>query len=295
MTEAGEGVEERADKSSSDLLALATAALLLVGFTFSDDIVEFLLDITGNSHIVGTQRQWLIMGLDLLLVFGTAALKWRLSDDRVDLTAFMRRLFRGWWALGALLVVGGHLALIMTAEPRGRLGSVGSFWISVLASTVFVAAMTLLLLSALAEKSASRSWIAPLVFGAFSVQVASALWYPVIEVGGGCAGNVSPGFFSDMTEMLAVLLLAVAFESGWVRRSANRTDPGPRVAPVFMVLLLCLALLLAFSMGVKADDAPCGIGAVWHEYISFVTVTQALATGLATLVWLMLVGATSRD
>jgi putative exporter of polyketide antibiotics len=61
------------------------------------------------------------------------------------------------------------------------------------------------------------------------------------------------------------------------------------MAPVFTVLMLCIGLGLTVTMDVKADkETLCGTGAVWHEYISFVVNVQALAIGLATLVWLLL-------
>ena len=40
-------------KVPSDLPALAAAFLLVIGFTFSDDVVEFLLDVTGHPHSAG--------------------------------------------------------------------------------------------------------------------------------------------------------------------------------------------------------------------------------------------------
>ena len=61
------------------------------------------------------------------------------------------------------------------------------------------------------------------------------------------------------------------------------------MAPVFIVIIMCIAEALAFSMLVKADAPRCGLAAVWHEYISFVVTAQAMAIGLATLVWLLLV------
>lgn len=280
----------------SDLPALTTAFLLLVGFTFSDDIVEFALDVTGHSRFAATDRQWLVLSLDLLLILGTAMLKRRISETPADLTTFLRWLFTGWWALGAALVIVGHLVLILTAERRAELTDVAAVWISIAASVVFVAAMTMLLLSALAERSASRSWLVPMVLGTFVAQVASALWYPVINVDGGCAGDVSPVFFSQMPDMLGLVLLAVAVELNYVRRTATTRDPGLRVAPVFIVLMLCIALALDFSMLVKADLGPrCGTAAVWHEYIAFVVSTQALAIGLATMVWLLVVSARATD
>ena len=73
-------------------------------------------------------------------------------------------------------------------------------------------------------------------------------------------------------------------------------DPGERVAPVFIVMLLCVALALAITMLAKADLGPfCNLGAVWHEYIAFMITIQAMATALATLVWLMLTDAVDGD
>jgi hypothetical protein len=67
------------------------------------------------------------------------------------------------------------------------------------------------------------------------------------------------------------------------------------VTPIFTVFLLCVAELLAFSILVRSEQGSCGLAAVWHEYIAFAVSTQALAVGLSTLVWLMLVEVVDRD
>jgi hypothetical protein len=65
---------------------------------------------------------------------------------------------------------------------------------------------------------------------------------------------------------------------------------------VLTVVLLCIGLALSFSMLVKADlGTQCGLAATWHEYIAFAVSTQALAVGLSTLVWLMLIDAVGTD
>ena len=276
----------------SSIPALVVVFLLIVGFTFSDDFVEFLLDVTGNSDLVAAHHQWLVLALDVVLVLATAALKWVISEDRDTPGVFLRKLLTGKWMVGALLVLGAHLVLILTAQHRAGIGDVASFWVRVLASAVFVAAMTLLLLSALSEKPVSRGWIVPLVFGTFVVQVASALWYPWIDSNAGCAGEVSAQFYFDMAQLQAVVLLATAVELNYVRRNAVERDPGRRMTPVFVVLVLCIGVALCLSMDVKVDQGPfCGTAAVWHEYITFVVSIQAMAIGLATLVWLLLTDA----
>jgi hypothetical protein len=42
--------ETAAPGNSLDLTALLAVALLVVGFTFSDDVIEFLCDITGKAY-----------------------------------------------------------------------------------------------------------------------------------------------------------------------------------------------------------------------------------------------------
>jgi hypothetical protein len=286
--------EGAAAGNSLDLTALFAVALLVVGFTFSDDVVEFLCDITGNSQ--AANAPWLIFLFDMLLVLATAALKWRISGGTTDPRTFLRRLLTGWWAAGAGLAAIAHPILIATADWRAGLGDTASVWISLLASMVFVAAMTLLLLSALGEGTSSRGWIVPLVIGTAVVQIATALWYPVIDIERGCGGDVSPSYFSEMANILAVVLLTLGVEMNFVRRSAGARDVGQRVAPVLTVILLCIGLALSFSMLVKADLGKlCGLAATWHQYIAFAVSAQALAVGLATLVWLMLVDAVDAD
>jgi hypothetical protein len=155
-------------------------------------------------------------------------LKWRISGDREIFTTFLRRLVTGSWGLGAVLVVAGHLTLIATAEHRAGLGDTASVWINLLATVVFVAAMTLLLLSALGKGAASRGWIVPLVIGTCAVHVATVLWYPVIDVDKGCAGEVSSSYYSDMTNISAVVLLALRVELNFVGRSRWCGLPGHR-------------------------------------------------------------------
>ena len=58
-----------------------------------------------------------MFALDLLLVLGTAALKWAISGGG-DLPSFLRRLCTGMWGVGAVLVVGGHLVMIATEKQR---------------------------------------------------------------------------------------------------------------------------------------------------------------------------------
>lgn len=264
-----------------------TAALLLViGFTYSDDFVEFVLDLTGRRF--ADAGPWLVFALDSLLVVGTAVLKWRISGADSTPGEFVRRQLTGLWGLGAALVVGSHLILIATTAPRARLGVSTSVWVSLLSTLVFITAMALLLISALSEDkiSDSRGWVLPLVAGAFAAQATSVLWYPVIDVEEGCT-DVSSWFFSDMAHITPVVLLTLGLELNYLRRNNTSLSAGLRVAPVLTVMMLGVSEVLAFSMMVKADVPKCGMAAVWHEYVALVFTVQSMTTGLATLVWLL--------
>lgn len=277
----------------SDLVALVTVFLLTIGFTYSDDIVEFLLHVRpGPGPIPGLPGlgAWLVLGLDCLLVAASAVVTWWINGPWPDVATFLRRLLTGWWSLGAALVVASHLVMIGTAQWRAGLSDGPAVAISLLASLVYVLALTMLMLAALSGERGPRTWVVPLVGGTAVVYLASALWYPVIDANPGCAGEIAASFFTTMAEILAVVLLALGIELNFLRRSVDLSaDPGRRVSPVFTVCLLGVAILLSFSMLVKADlGTPCGLPAVWHEYIAFTISVQALSIGLATLLWLLI-------
>ena len=193
--------------------------------------------------------------------------------------------------MAAALVVGAHLLLIAFARQRAALSDTGAVWFSILASLVFVSAMTALLKSVAGQARGSKRWLVPLAVGAFVAQFAALIWYPVINSPDGCAGEVAPAYFGNMGQIIPVVLLALGVELNYFRRSTKVRDIGYRVTPVFTVFLLCVAELLTFSILVKSDQGSCGLAAVWHEYIAFVITAQALTIGLATVFWLLVTDA----
>jgi hypothetical protein len=267
----------------ADWAAVTAVFALVLGFTYSDDLVEFAVDLSGGA---AADWRWAVIGLDIALVAGTALLKWHMTAPPRDGRTFLRALLSGWWVLGAALVTVLHLMLLF--GPRGERFAVADSGLLTIATTAgFVAAMGLLLVSALGGSSASRGWIVPVVIGTFVVQIASALWYPLIVDDGGCADNVSQQYFSGMVEVLPLLLVTLGLEVNYLRGRGIR-EPGQRAVPVLTVVLLCVAEALAFSMLVKNGEPACGVGARWHEYVAFVATVHAAAISLATLAWLLL-------
>lgn len=274
----------------SQLPALLAVAAMVIGFTYTDDIVEFALTITG-AGVIGWR--WFVVAIDLALLAGAAYLKWRIarqSEPGLRWRRFQPRLLRSWWALGTVLVLVLHLIVIIVAGTKEHL----PLWSSLLVSAVFVAAMGLVLASVLDTDAtpgigwSRHGWTVPLVIGTFVVQAASTLWFPVIDSNTSCANEISTDFFTQMVQVIPVLLITLGLEMGFLRWRNTVMRPADRAAPLLTVLLLCLAEGLAFSMLVQTDVRHCGVAAVWHEYISFVVCVQATAIGLATLAWLLI-------
>lgn len=263
---------------------MIAAFALAVGFTYSNDIIELVLVLTG--HQSARMGPWLFFGVDSLLVVGTAVLKWRIEDGHPNgVKGFLRELLTGWWALGAVLVVVAHLIINAVGTYRAWVGVSELTWLNALAALVFATAVTVLLLSALGQNSAQRGWVIPLAIGTFVVEIA-ALWYPAADHD--CIGKVAPNFFFLTASMVPTLLLAIGVEFNAIRRTEAVPDPARRAAPVLTLSLLSIAEVLAFSMVVQYGIPRCGPGAVWHEYLAFLIIAQAVATGLSTAVWLLI-------
>lgn len=274
-------------RGSLDGLAILAVFLLVLGLTYSDDIVEFAYAGAGN---LGAYPRWIIILVDGALVLAAALLKGRMETrDRLGAgmswREFASTLWRSWWPVGAALVFVVHIVYAV-------LGS--TLWVDLVASALLTVGMSLLLIAALdvgsgdARRRRDNSWIVPLVLGTLVVQVASSLWFPVINLQGECADTVSRDFFGQMVQVIPMLLVTLGIEMGYLQRAQAVRTPGQRAAPVLTVAMLCLAEVLTFSMLVTSDRVACGMAATLHEYAAFVLSVQATAIALATLVWLLL-------
>jgi hypothetical protein len=267
--------------------AVAAVFLMVLGLTYSDDVVEFVSVLTGHGPGF---HHGIVFLVDCLLVLAAAVLKWRIMR-RVDPAAalgrreFMPVLLRSWWAVGAALLVAVH---VVTAVLGLSLG------VKLVGSAFFAVAMGLVLVGALDTTgtragAAANGWIVPLVTGTLVVQTATALWFDVISIAGDCADEIATDFFAQMVQVIPLLLITLGLEMNVLRRNRALHTPGQYAAPVLTVLMLCLAELLAFSMLVAANRIGCGVAAVWHEYVAFAVCVQATSIALATVVWLLLV------
>lgn len=102
-----------------------------------------------------------------------------------------------------------------------------------------------------------------------------------------CEGAVSPAFFQQVVKVIPLLLLTLGVEFNYFRRTL--AEPVQRAAAAATVTVMSVGLALAVAT-LPWDGSGCGeVLGYWHEYLTFVIAVQGVATGLATLVWVLVV------
>ncbi len=235
--------------TTSSRAVLGVVFLLVLGFSYSEEIVSGVFELIGQAD----NEEWRIalIVVDLAILAGVAALK--RSIGRAD--GSPPRLWRAWW-LGFVIVMGADLVLLgLTDSPP--------VWVDVLSSTLFAAALTVLMTTSLNAD--------PLTL--FSSSRRARM--PV-----------------DWRRVRAIVPLTLGVEFNYFRRTLE--DPAQRAATAATVTLLSLALVFALStlpwVGQGCDE----ILAAWHEYLAFIVTVQGVFTGLATLVWVLVASTPDR-
>jgi hypothetical protein len=296
-----------------DRAVLVVVFLLLFVFSYSEDIVFVVLEVAGGDHLAG----WIIglVGLDVAVLAAVALFKRRIA--RADGTA--PRLWHWWWSSFAIVV---SLDVLLCLLPEDH-----PLWIDLAASVSFAAVMGILMTVSLnadpltlfsreRRLAAPTDWvrvraIVPLMVGTLACFLAATAFDDffdlttvrgldpelAIEVAGLpvgerlgaiatlCEGAVSPAFFQQVVAVVPLLLLTLGVEFNYFRRTLE--EPAQRAAAAATVILLSIALALALST-LPWDGSGCDqVLGYWHEYLTFVVAVQAVITGLATLIWLL--------
>jgi hypothetical protein len=312
-------VEPDADHSAvlarhrRDRAVLAVVFLLLFAFSYSEDFVFAVLQATGHEHVAG----WLIglVGFDAAVLAVVGLLKRAIAraDDEAP------RLWRWWW-ISFAAIVGVDVFLVLLPEDH-------SLWIDLVSSVALAALMGILMMVSLngdpltlfsrARRSAEKTdWarvraVVPLVIGTLACYIAATAFNdffdldtvrvldPEMEAEVGampiaeklealatlCEGAVSPAFFQTVVKVIPLLLLTIGVEFNFFRRALD--EPAQRAAAAATVALMSIGLSLAVSTLPWADTGCGGVLGYWHEYLTFVVSVQGVATGLATLIWLL--------
>jgi hypothetical protein len=312
-------VEPDADHSAvlarhrRDRAVLAVVFLLLFAFSYSEDFVFAVLQATGHEHVAG----WLIglVGFDAAVLAVVGLLKRAIAraDDEAP------RLWRWWW-ISFAAIVGVDVFLVLLPEDH-------SLWIDLVSSVALATLMGILMMVSLngdpltlfsrARRSAEKTdWarvraVVPLVIGTLACYIAATAFNdffdldtvrvldPEMEAEVGampiaeklealatlCEGAVSPAFFQTVVKVIPLLLLTIGVEFNFFRRALD--EPAQRAAAAATVALMSIGLSLAVSTLPWADTGCGGVLGYWHEYLTFVVSVQGVATGLATLIWLL--------
>lgn len=298
-----------------DRAVLAVVFLLLFVFSYSEEIVFAVLDATGHDHLLG----WIVglVGLDMTVLAVVGLLKRQIlrADDGVP------RLWRPWWISFAAVVVLDVLLCVLP-EPH-------PLWVDLLVSVVMACLMGLLmalslnacpltLFSRVRRSAAPTDWarvraVFPLVIGTFVCFIAATAFddffdldtvrtldpemaaevaaMPLQQRLGAiatlCEGAVSPAFFQQVVAVIPLLLLTLGVEFNFFQRTL--VEPVQRAAAAATATVMSIGLALALSTMPWAGTGCGEVLGYWHEFLTFVITVQGVATGLATLVWLLVV------
>jgi hypothetical protein len=298
-----------------DRAVFGVVFLLVFVFSYSEEIV------TGFFEAIGREEHALwrvaVVGFDVLVLGVTGLLK--RSIARSD--GGEPRLWRWWWS-AVSLVLAGDVVLLAAGEDA-------SVWLDIAASTLFIIAMAIIMMSSLnadpltlfssAKRAAQPTdWlraraVVPLVIGTYAAYVGATVWtdYFNIDVVRTlddelaaeveqlslferelvlreiCDPAVDPAYFEQVAQIIPLLLITLGIEFGFFR--ATLREPAQRAATAATVALMSIGLVFALSTLPWGGDECGEILEAWHEYLTFVVSLQAIFTGVATLVWLLVV------
>jgi hypothetical protein len=286
-------------------------------FSYSEEIVSGLFEAIGKGDAESEAWRATVLAVDIAILAAVGWLKRRIG--KIDGGA--AGLWVWWWAGFAIVVVDDIAIDVLNQYPP--------LWVSLLASLVFAIAMGILMMSSLnadpmtllsTRKRAALpvDWlrvraVVPLIVGTLAAYVGATVWTDYFdldvvraldpemaaEVAGLslpdqqevlnqlCTGGVSPRYFEHIAEVIPLLLLTLGIEFGFFRRVLR--DPAQRAATAVTVTVMSAGLVFALST-LPWAGVGCGeVLSAWHEYLAFVISLQAVFTGLATLIWLLVV------
>lgn len=300
-----------------DRAVMAVVLLLLFGFSYSEDYVFAILEAAGRDEVVA----WLVglVGFDVAVLSLVGVLKGAIARAEGD----SRRLWRWWWTAFSAVVCLDVLLVLLPEEHPLWIDLASSVVLAILMGLLMMVALNgdpLTLFSATRRAAAPTDWarvraVVPLVLGTIAGYVAATAFddffdldtvrvldaemqaevaaMPLAEQLGAfatlCEGAVSPAFFQQVVAVIPLLLLTIGVEFNFFRRALD--EPAQRAAAAATVAVMAIGLLLAVSTLPWAGSGCGGVLGYWHEYLTFVIAVQGIATGLATLLWLLVVSA----
>lgn len=304
-----------------DLAVVAVVFLLLFAFSYSEDIVSIVLELGGHGE---STAGWLaLVAFDVVVLAAVGVLKRVIAGGDGD----PPRLWRWWWSALAAVVALDVFLIFAPEEHPVWIDLASSVGFAVLVGILMMVSLNgdpLTLVSRTRRVDASRDWArvrpaVPLIVGAFASYMAATGFddffdlttmrtldpelaaevgaMPIGEQLGAlatlCEGAVNPDVFQRVVEVTPLLLLTLGVEFNFFRRALD--EPAQRAAAAATVALMCLGLCLSISTLPWAATGCGNVLGYWHEYLTFVVSVQGIATGLATVMWLLVAGGPERS
>jgi hypothetical protein len=145
----------------------------------------------------------------------------------------------------------------------------------------------------------------PLLVGTFASYLATAWWDFGLAPGSDDGVVVDQQFFAQISQFIPLLIVALGIEANFFKQLLE--DMATRAAAILSVAVLCLGEVLALS--VLAWPKPPGEETPWffqyviqtqisraytlHNYAAFLVTSAAALIGIATLIWVLVIGVRS--
>ncbi|WP_433273075.1 hypothetical protein ACQPZF_18080 [Actinosynnema sp. CS-041913] len=260
--------------------------LVLIILAFSDEFLAGVDDAAGLEH----RWDWLLVPVDTAILVVVLAVKGRfrrrVGGDRT-------RRITAWWIAGAGITLG--LDVLASVVVRQRAGhDPNGLWFDLPVAPLYVVALAMVLaatfdadprvlISRRLRARRPQEWArvraaVPLLVGTLAAYFATTWWEYHLVRGGG----IDQEFFAQMSQVIALLLVALGIEVGFFRSAV--TDPTQRSMAVLAVSVLCLGEIMALSALTKDGDLYA-----WHMYAAFIATVEACLVAFATLIWVLII------
>lgn len=145
----------------------------------------------------------------------------------------------------------------------------------------------------------------PLLVGTFASYLATAWWDFGLAPGSADGVIVDQQFFAQISQFIPLLIVALGIEANFFKQLLK--DVATRAAAILSVAVLCLGEVLALSVLAwpkpPGEETPWFLKIFWHpeipraytlhNYAAFLVTSAAALIGIATLIWVLVIGVQS--
>jgi hypothetical protein len=263
---------------------------LLIAFlplAFSDDLLVFL---TEQNPALAPSSWWLLL-VDFILYVVIFALMWGFGLPPL-----------GSRSRGAVVITNGSasgkfffLSLVLTIifDAMSALGWFSYFYpLGLLASlALYMLPQTFIYMAiVLAPKSpgSHTDWLVggPLLLGTLLTWIiGSFVWTGLDSAAAPFDPRVDQEYFAQMSQLLPVLLIALAVELNFFRSGGDSQTGAQQARAAVVGGIVAIGVFGAMLNLLRDPDAPLSELGLWGEYVAYVITMDAVSVALASFVW----------